>query len=216
MAPVAESLHAGGPCNRGATGTRLVLDMSTLHQLSPTLSCVISAAIGPSDRPALLELFARSSPETRRDRFHHALSVFPEAYLDDILSGRQLALVARDACHPENFGKAFGLASAAEIGPGTAEFAVWVEDAWQGHGVGSLLTRAIFAELARAGYRTAIGIVEPGNLAVRRMIGRVAPRHRVRAEDGVLVITVQVACNEPRDDPVAGPHRHRPSGRKGE
>jgi GNAT superfamily N-acetyltransferase len=164
--------------------------MTSLHELSPTLTCVISAGVGPSDGPALLGLFARSSPQTRRDRFHHALSVFPEAYLDDILSGRQLAIGARDACHPENFGKVFGLASAAPIGPGTAEFAVWVDDAWQGHGVGSLLTRAILAELARAGFGTAVGIVEPGNVTVRRMIDRVAPRHSVRAEDGVQVISV--------------------------
>ncbi|TDW93445.1 acetyltransferase (GNAT) family protein [Kribbella pratensis] len=167
--------------------------MSAIHELTPSLTCVISAGVDLADRQALLDLFARSSPRTRRDRFHHALSVFPASYLDDILTGRQFAVAARDACHPENFGKVFGLASAAPVEPGTAEFAVWVDDAWQGRGVGSLLTRAILEQLARSGVRTAIGIVEPGNLAVRRMIQRIAPQYSIRAEADVLVISVPLA-----------------------
>ena len=51
------------------------------------LTCVISADLRPGDRQALLELFDRSSPETRRERFHGSLSVFPQRYLDDILTG---------------------------------------------------------------------------------------------------------------------------------
>jgi hypothetical protein len=43
----------------------------------PAEPCVISCEIGPADRQAVLDLFARSSPDTRRSRFHHALSVFP-------------------------------------------------------------------------------------------------------------------------------------------
>jgi len=48
-------------------------------------TCIISSELGPADRQALLDLFARSSPETRRDRFHHVLSVFLQLYLDEIL-----------------------------------------------------------------------------------------------------------------------------------
>jgi GNAT superfamily N-acetyltransferase len=161
----------------------------------PQLTCVISAGLRPGDRQALLELFDRSSPETRRERFHGSLSVFPQRYLDDILTGAhgQLALVARDTCHPGNYGKVFGLASAAPIGPGTAEFAVWVDDAWQGHGVGTLLVRAILHLLARQGISTAIGIMEPGNGAIRRLLGRVAPQATTRFEDGMIVLSVPLA-----------------------
>jgi polyisoprenoid-binding protein YceI/GNAT superfamily N-acetyltransferase len=159
------------------------------------LTCVISADLRPGDRQALLELFDRSSPETRRERFHGSLSVFPQRYLDDILTGThgQLALVARDTCHPANYGKVFGLASAAPIGPGTAEFAVWVDDAWQGHGVGTLLVRAILHLLARQGMTTAVGIMEPGNGAIRRLLGRVAPQATTRFEDGMIVVSVPLA-----------------------
>jgi GNAT superfamily N-acetyltransferase len=156
----------------------------------PAGPCVISCEVRPADRQALLDLFVRSSPHTRRSRFHSALSVFPQRYLDEILTGRQLALVARDTCQEENHGKVFGLASAAPVAPDTAEFAVWVDDAWQGHGVGTLLVRGILWLLAERGTRTAIGIMEPDNLAVRRLVERVAPGAVVRFEDGMIVVSV--------------------------
>ena len=157
---------------------------------APARPCVISCEVGPADRQALLDLFARSSAETRRSRFHSALSVFPQRYLDEMLAGRQLALVARDACQAENAGKVFGLASAAPVAPGTAEFAVWVDDAWQGHGVGTLLVRGILRLLADRGTRTAIGIMEPDNLAIRRLVNRVAPGAVARFEDGMIVVSI--------------------------
>jgi hypothetical protein len=102
-------------------------------------TCVMSRPVGPADRQALLGLFARSSADTRRDRFHHALSLFPQLYLDEIVTGRQPAMAARDVCHHDRSAQVVGLASAAPTGPGTAEFAVWVEDAWQDRGADSLL-----------------------------------------------------------------------------
>jgi RimJ/RimL family protein N-acetyltransferase len=164
----------------------------TLPAPAPTgvLTCVISGRLEPDDRQALLDLFARSSPESRRERFHHALSVFPQRYLEEILSGSQLALVARDTCHPDRHGQVIGLASAAPIGPRTAEFAVWVGDAWQGHGVGGLLARGILRLLAEQGTSTAVGIMEPGNAAVRRLIHRVAPHATSRWEDGLVVVSI--------------------------
>jgi hypothetical protein len=156
----------------------------------PTRPCVISCEVGPADRQALLDLFARSSPDTRRSRFHSALSVFPQWYLDEILTGRQLALVARDTCQAENHGKVFGLASATSVAPGTAEFAVWVDDAWQGHRVGTLLVRGILRRLAEHGTHTAIGIMEPDNLAIRRLVDRVAPGAVTRFEDGMILVSI--------------------------
>ena len=147
-------------------------------------TCVISSEIGPEDRQALLDLFARSSPETRRDRFHHALSVFPQLYLDEIVSGKHLAVAARDTCHEESYGKVFGLASAAPVAVGIAEFAVWVEDAWQGRGVGSLLTRAILRLLTRAAHQHGDGT------------GRRAGRPVVRWQPALLPISLRPGLPE--------------------
>ena len=153
-------------------------------------TCIISAEIGTADRQAVLDLFTRSSPDTRRDRFHGALSVFPQRYLEEILSGRQLAVAARDTCHGESRDTVFGLASAALMGPGIAEFAVWVEDACQGRGVGSLLVRTILRLLAEHGTCTAIGIMEPDNLAIRRLVSLIAPDATTRSEDGMIVVSI--------------------------
>ena len=161
-----------------------------MAKILPASTCVISCEIEPADRQAVLDLFTRSSPETRRDRFHYSLSAFPQRYLDEILNGGQLAVVARDTCHEDSRGKVLGLASAAPAGAGIAEFAVWVEDAWQGRGIGSLLTRAILRLLTGHGTGTAIGIVEPGNVAIRRLISRIAPDATTRSEHGMIIVSV--------------------------
>jgi ribosomal protein S18 acetylase RimI-like enzyme len=165
-----------------------------------TLTCVISDQLRPDDRQALLDLFDRSSPQTRQERFHHALSVFPQRYLDEILDRRQLAMVARDTCHPDSYDTVFGLASAAPTGDGEAEFAVWIDDAWQGRGVGSLLVRAILGRLAERGTAAAIGYVEPDNIAIRRLVSKVAPAATARREDGMIVVRIPLAGRPGRDD----------------
>jgi GNAT superfamily N-acetyltransferase len=156
----------------------------------PAFTCLVSAEVHEADRAALLDLFTRSSPQTRRDRFHHALSVFPQQHLEDILKGRQLALVARDICHPESHGQLVGLASAAALSDSTAEVAVWVADAWQHREVGSILLRSLLGMLADQGFDAAVGIVEPTNAAAHRLMERIAPDATTRHEDGLLVITV--------------------------
>jgi GNAT superfamily N-acetyltransferase len=187
----------------------LIASRPTPHLPAPAASgttavagtCIISSEIGTADRQAVLDLFARSSPDTRRERFHGALSVFPQRYLEEILGGRQLALVARDTCHEESRDKVFGLASAAPIEPGIAEFAVWVEDAYQGRGVGSLLVRAILQLLAEHGICTAIGIMEPDNLAIRRLVSRIAPGAATRSEDGMIVVSIPLQDLADEPDP---------------
>jgi GNAT superfamily N-acetyltransferase len=155
--------------------------------------CLATCELEPADRNAVLEMFSRSSPQTRHDRFHQALSVMPRQYLDDILSRRQFALVAWDRCGDVDSGRIVGLASAANLTPAMAEIAVWVEDAWQRLGVGTLLTRALLEELAARGTSTAVGIIEPGNAAVRRLLNKVAPGHSVRSANGLVVVDIPLA-----------------------
>jgi GNAT superfamily N-acetyltransferase len=164
-----------------------------------TLTCVISDQLRPDDRQALLDLFDRSSPQSRQERFHYALSVFPQRYLDEILAGRQLAVVARDTCHPDSYDKVFGLASAAPAGDGEAEFAVWIDDAWRGRGVGSLLVCTILRRLAERGTAHAIGYMEPDNIAIRRLVSKVAPQATTRSEEGMIVVRIPLAGRPGRD-----------------
>lgn len=171
---------------------RLVADSADGHR-SPTwrhggqAGCLATGELRAGDRTAVLELFSRSSPQTRFDRFHHPLAVMPRRYLDDLVSRRQLALVARDECCDDACGRIVGLASAANLTPTAAEVAVWVEDRWQGHGIGSMLTHTLLDELAVRGVSTAVGVISPGNQAVRRFIARVCPQHSIRYTNGLLV-----------------------------
>jgi GNAT superfamily N-acetyltransferase len=159
----------------------------------PDVACTVSAQVLPGDRQSLLNLFARSSARTRSSRFHHALSVFPERYLEEILSGRQLALVARDICHHETDGDVIGLSSAARISDSSAEVAVWVDDAWQRHGVGRLLLEKTLTRLAVQGYREAVGFIQPSNLAALRLVERCADAV-VRPEGDVLRVSVPLVA----------------------
>jgi GNAT superfamily N-acetyltransferase len=165
-----------------------------------TLTCIISTQLRPEDRQALLDLFDRSSPQTRHQRFHHALSTFPQRYLDEILAGRQLAVVARDTCHPDSYGKVFGLASAAPTNDDEAELAVWVDDAWQRRGLGSLLVGAILRRLAQAGTAVAIGFIQPDNIAARRLVRKVTPGAAFHTEDGMIVVRIPLTQVEPGTD----------------
>jgi GNAT superfamily N-acetyltransferase len=159
----------------------------------PILSCAISTQLHAEDGQALLDLFARSTAQTRRDRFHHALSVFPERYLEEILHGEQLALVGRDSCHPDRYGAAIGLASAAPMTEQVAEVAVWVDDAWQQGGVGGLLLREILALLPQQGYAEAVRFVEPSNIAARRLIDRVSPNATRELDDDIIKVRMPLS-----------------------
>jgi hypothetical protein len=158
------------------------------------LSCIISSEVKPSDRQALLNLFTRSGPETRRDRFHDALSVFPQRYLDEVLTGKHVALVARDTCHAESLEEVFrtrlrGVDSARQrrvcrLGRRRLAGA----RGWQPVGAGSL------GPAARARHSTAIiGIMEAGNVAIRRLLARIAPHARIRLEHDMVVLSVPLA-----------------------
>ncbi|GAA1975186.1 hypothetical protein GCM10009798_40530 [Nocardioides panacihumi] len=157
---------------------------------TPRRACFATSELSAGDRDAVLDLFSRSSPQTRRDRFHLNLSVMPGQYLDEILDRRQLALVARECGAPEEGPRIIALASAANLTPEVAEVAIWVGDSWQRRGVGAALTRMLLRELAHRGLRSAVGFIEPGNSVVLRFLDRVAPCHSLRVADGLLAAEI--------------------------
>jgi GNAT superfamily N-acetyltransferase len=108
------------------------------------------------DRPALERMLARCTGQTRYRRFHGPVTVFPERYLTEALSGSPLhfALVARlDEDGAEEAGTIVALASCRAVDEGVAELGILVEDEWQRRGVGSDLLREIVAYAARTGLR---------------------------------------------------------------
>ena len=116
------------------------------------------------DRPALERMLARCTGQTRYRRFHGPVTVFPERYLTEALSGSPLhfALVA---CLDEDAegaavvdgtvvdGTVVALASCRAVDEGVAELGILVEDEWQRRGVGGYLLGEIVAYATKTGLR---------------------------------------------------------------
>ncbi len=138
------------------------VDVSPTSVAAGTCS-VRRAAAG--DRPALERMLARCTGQTRYRRFHGPVTVFPERYLTEALSGSPLhfALVA---CLDEDAegdgpvvdgavvdGTVVALASCRAVDEGVAELGILVEDDWQRRGLGGDLLGEIVAYAARTGLR---------------------------------------------------------------
>ena len=108
------------------------------------------------DRPALERMLARCTGQTRYRRFHGPVTVFPERYLTEALSGSPLhfALVAHaEGDSAEEDGAVVALASCRAVDEGVAELGILVEDEWQRRGVGGYLLAEIVAYAERTGLR---------------------------------------------------------------
>ena len=145
---------------------------------------VVLRATTAADAPLVAALHARCSPQTRSRR---ALSTQPG------LSPVELSrLVGADGAGTgvlaltTDGGAAVGLGNLTGAQAGAAEIAVVVEDAWQGRGVGTALTRNL-VELARANRLTElISITQADNHAMTRVLRRAGLRPRGRLADGTL------------------------------
>jgi GNAT superfamily N-acetyltransferase len=174
---------------------------------------------GADDRQALAQMFDRCTPSTRYRRFHGPVKAIPERYLADALSGSAFhyALVAWCDTAPFPYGDpvasagaspgvAVALASCRVIEEGAAELGLLIEDAWQRHGVGTLLLRDLVAHARRIGVR----VLEAQLLAEQAWIaGLLKPYGACRLHatgNGVLNVTVRLAPTHPL---VLGPLRPR-------
>ncbi len=108
---------------------------------------VLIRQVAAGDRPALAEMLARCSDQTRAQRLHKYVHCFPEPYLTEALAGcaAHFALLAQA-------GQAVvALASCVATGRGSAELAVLVEDSWQRLGVGVRLLSQLVAHADQSG-----------------------------------------------------------------
>ena len=145
---------------------------------SVTTAYGIPLAIRPlrvADRPALAAAFARLSERSRCERFlgpKPRLSSAELRYLTEIDHRRHEAIVAVD---PSD-GALVGIARYATP-PGvadSADMAVVVADAWQGQGIGTLLSRRLLSRAGEngIGHLTATAFAENGRArALLRRLG---------------------------------------------
>ena len=162
--------------------------------------------IRPDDTERLQGFHARLSDESRYRRFMSSkpsLSASDARYLVDIDGCNHYALVATVA---ELDGEAIiGVARYIRLpgDPATAEFAIVIGDAWQGAGLaGELLGRLADAALTRGVGRFSATILAD-NLAISRVIERLAAGPVSRRRQGNLVeVEFPLPTREDIDPPV--------------
>jgi RimJ/RimL family protein N-acetyltransferase len=153
--------------------------------------------IRPDDKARLAAALGRLSDESTRQRFLVPKPRFTRAelaYLTEVDGHDHLAVVATAAGEP---GEIVGVARCvrASEDPRSAEFAVVVDDAHQGLGLGTALARAI-AEAARAhGISRFTATAVSDNVAVVRLVETIS-RHLelAPAGDGVTTLVADLAA----------------------
>jgi acyl-CoA synthetase (NDP forming)/GNAT superfamily N-acetyltransferase len=161
--------------------------------------------VRPDDQAAIRALYARASPESRYLRFFGAGA----AWDDEV---RRLVRPA-DADHiallAEHDATVVAVASYERIGTDTAEFAVLVDDARQGEGIGTLVLEHLAAGARRAGIAELVGDVLSANTRMLRVSGGLAPGiHRSYGPDhGVVRVRVPTLPGDAALDAVGARDR---------
>jgi RimJ/RimL family protein N-acetyltransferase len=140
---------------------------------------ILVRPIVPDDKPRLAEGFARLSPLSRYRRFLAAVTrLRPDqlARLTEIDYENHFAIgaVALDAPGEPGIGVARYVRYEAD--PGTADAAVVILDDYQGHGLGTLLMRALGAVAREHGIQRFQADVLADNRPVREMLRRLGAR----------------------------------------
>ncbi|HEY2635826.1 MAG TPA: GNAT family N-acetyltransferase [Solirubrobacteraceae bacterium] len=152
--------------------------------------------IRPSDRTALAAAYDGLSPESRQLRFFSPkarLTAADLTYLTEVDGLDHVAWVAVDERD-----RILGVGRFVRLTPGgdTAEFAIVVGDPVQGRGIGSALAERLGAEARNRGIAHFTALVRADNVAVRRLLARIAATLEDESvpEQGVRALTVGLAA----------------------
>ena len=125
----------------------------------------------PEDTNGVADMHARSSEQTRYQRYFAPANEWREDQLRRIAGGhRGATLVAQDA-----YGHIVGLGNVFPDRPGeteSAEIAVIVEDAWQGRGLGTRLLQHLVELARRQGFAEVVALVLSSNAGMIRLLER--------------------------------------------
>lgn len=153
------------------------------------------------DGAAVDAVFGGLSVRSRYLRFHSPVARLTgpmRAALLDVDGHDRVALVA-EVRRPWTAAVAVGIARLHRTGPGEAELAVVVVDAWHGRGIGRRLLTEV-GDLARdLGYVRLFGLALPENGAVVRLLQRVFPGAFPHWDDGVVRVDCPLAITELTD-----------------
>jgi GNAT superfamily N-acetyltransferase len=148
---------------------------------------IATRPVRPDDDDRFRRLWPRLSRETVYRRFHAPLHRLPAETV------RRLVEVdhhLREAVVAVVGGEVVGVAryDRSPADPDTAEFAIVVEDDWQGLGVGRQLLVELMTLAAERGARVLTATVQPDNDRVISLIRRLLPDSTVTPDDDVLAV----------------------------
>jgi GNAT superfamily N-acetyltransferase len=148
---------------------------------------VATRPVQPDDDTLFRRLWPRLSPDTVYRRFHSPLHGLPPETL------RRLVTVdhdRREAVAAIVGGEVVGVAryDRSPADPSTAEFAILVEDAWQGAGLGRQLLVELVELAATRGIATLTATVQRDNDRVIRLIRRLLPSSTFTPDSDVYAV----------------------------
>ena len=153
---------------------------------------VATRPVQPDDIALFGRLWPRLSPDTVYRRFHaplHGLAADAVTRLVTVDHDLREAVVGLVG------GEVVGVAryDRSPTDPTTAEFAIVVEDAWQGMGVGRQLLTELVALAAERGVDVLTATVQPDNDRVIALIRRLLPRSTFTPDDDVFTVASPLA-----------------------
>jgi RimJ/RimL family protein N-acetyltransferase len=148
--------------------------------------------ISETDAPLLRDLFDRMSPQTRYYRFHSPVQKVSNRWLEHLT---HVDHCAREALVGFVAGEIVGVARYAAMpdDPTTAELAIVVADAWQRHGIATVLLRELGQMAAARGVVRWTGSVIAENRAVVALIDALTDDVDWTWEDGRRRVSFDLA-----------------------
>ena len=148
---------------------------------------VATRPVRSDDEDRFRRLWPRLSPDTVYRRFHSPIHGLPRATLQRLV---QVDHDLREAVVADIGGEVVGVAryDRSPDDPSTAEFAVLVEDAWQGLGLGRQLLLELTQLAADRGVRTLTATVQADNDRMLGLLRRLLPDSRLTPEAGVFTV----------------------------
>jgi GNAT superfamily N-acetyltransferase len=144
-------------------------------------------ALRPDDEAEMLAAVHRTDPESLRRRFFVTKRGFSEKEKAFFMRADFINHVALAAEIDERMGRAIiGGGRYIVTAPGEAEVAFVVIDAYQGQGIGALLTRHLVGLARAAGLKQLAADVLPENMAMRKVLDKFGFRTTRSADPGVM------------------------------
>jgi RimJ/RimL family protein N-acetyltransferase len=149
--------------------------------------------VRPDDLARFYRLWPRLSRETVYRRFHSPVRQLPAATVRHLV---EVDHDLREAVVAEVGDEVVGVAryDRSPVDPSTAEFAVVVEDAWQGVGLGRQLILALTRLAAERGVRTLTATVQADNDRMLGLLRRLLPDTTAVLSDGVYELTSRLSA----------------------